>query len=81
MTKLILGTDEVSFSHESPDQVLWPELVGQRRYFTSLEQAAWENGWSRIFGGVHWLADHEAADAAGRKIARQAFATMFPKKA
>lgn len=80
MTKLILDTDEVSFSHESPDQVLWPELVGKRRYFTSLEQAAWENGWSRIFGGVHWLADHEAADAAGRKVARQAFATMFPKK-
>ncbi len=81
MTKLILGTDAVSFSHESPDQVLWPMLKGKRRYFTSLEQAAWENGWSRIFGGVHWLSDHEAADDAGRKIARQAFATMFPRKA
>ncbi len=80
MTKLILGTDAVSFSHESPDQVLWPMLKGKRRYFTSLEQAAWENGWSRIFGGVHWLPDHEAADAAGRKIARQAFGTMFPRK-
>ena len=80
MTKLILGTDAVSFSHESPDQVLWPELIGKRRYFTSLEQAAWENGWSRIFGGVHWLADHEAGDAAGRKIARQAFETMFRPK-
>ncbi len=80
MTKLILGTDAVSFSHESPDQVLWPMLKGKRRYFTSLEQAAWENGWSRIFGGVHWLSDHEAADNAGRKIARQAFSTMFPRK-
>ena len=80
MTKLIIGTDAVQFSHESPDQVLWPALVGKRRYFTSLDQAAWENGWSRIYGGVHWLSDHEAADDAGRKIARQAFTNLFPRK-
>ncbi|MEO0463626.1 MAG: vanadium-dependent haloperoxidase [Pseudomonadota bacterium] len=80
MTKLLIGTDAVSFSHESPDQVLWPTLVGKRRYFTSLDQAAWENGWSRIYGGVHWLADHEAADKAGRQIARHAFNTMFRPK-
>lgn len=81
MTKLLIGTDAVNFSHESPDQVLWPSLTGKRRYFTSLDQAAHENGWSRLYGGVHWLADHEAADNAGRLIARHAFETMFRPKA
>jgi len=81
MIKLLIGTDAVSFSHESPDQVLWPSLSGKVRYFTSLDQAAHENGWSRIYGGVHWLEDHEQADKAGRLIARHAFETMFRKKA
>ncbi|WP_299194822.1 vanadium-dependent haloperoxidase [uncultured Erythrobacter sp.] len=80
MTKLLIGTDAVNFSHESPDQVLWPTLTGKRRYFTSLDQAAYENGWSRLYGGVHWLADHEAADKAGRQIARHAFDTMFARR-
>ncbi|MEM6493232.1 MAG: vanadium-dependent haloperoxidase [Pseudomonadota bacterium] len=81
MIKLLIGTDAVRFSHESPDQVLWPTLTGKRRHFTSLDQAAWENGWSRLFGGVHWLADHEQADRAGRLIARHAFDTFLVKKA
>ncbi len=80
MTKLLIGTDAVTFSHESPDQVLWPTLTGKRRYFTSLEQARWENGMSRIYGGVHWMSDHTAADNAGNLIARQAFNTMFPRR-
>jgi len=81
MIKLLIGTDAVTFSHESPDQVLWPTLTGKARHFTSLDQAAHENGWSRLYGGVHWLEDHEQADRAGRLIARQAFETMFTKKA
>jgi hypothetical protein len=81
MIKLLIGTDAVNFSHESPDQVLWPTLTGKRRYFTSLDQAAYENGWSRLYGGVHWLADHDQADRAGRLIARQAFNTLFKRKA
>lgn len=80
MTKLLIGTDKVSFSHESPDQVLWPELKGKTRHWTSLEQAAEENGWSRLYGGVHWKADHDAAMRAGREIARHAHQTMFPRK-
>ncbi len=81
ITALALGTDKVSFSHESPDQVLWPTLKGRRRSWTSLSQAAEENGWSRLYGGVHWEADHTAAMKAGRAIARQAFQSTFPKKA
>lgn len=80
MTKLLMGTDQIAFSHESPDQVLWPVLKGRRRYFTNLEQALDENGWSRLYGGVHWKVDHDAATWAGREIARHAHATMFQRK-
>ena len=80
LTALLLGTDQVSFSHESPDQVLWPQLRGVRRHWTSLSQAAEENGLSRLYGGVHWERDHVAAMAAGRAIARQAFHTVFPAR-
>jgi len=80
MTKLLIGTDAVNFANESPDQVLWPTLTGKTRYFTSLEQARVENGMSRMYGGVHWMSDHNAADDAGNKIARQAFATMFQRR-
>lgn len=80
MTALLLGTDQVTFSHESPDQVLWPQLIGRRRHWTSLSQAAEENGMSRLYGGVHWEIDHLAAMHAGRSIARQAFAQTFPRR-
>lgn len=80
LTALLLGTDQVSFSHESPDQVLWPQLRGIRRHWTSLSQAAEENGLSRLYGGVHWERDHVAAMAAGRAIARQAFHNVFPAR-
>ena len=76
----LIGTDQVSFSHESPDQVLWPQLTGIRRHWTSLSQAADENGLSRLYGGVHWLADHTAAMDSGTAIANHAFANMFNKK-
>lgn len=81
LTALLLGTDQVSFGHESPDTVGWPELAGQHRSWTSLSQAAEENGLSRLYGGVHWMADHDAAMTAGRAIARQAYDTMFPRRA
>lgn len=81
MIKLLIGTNDVAFNHESPDQVLWPTIAGKHRYFTTLDQAAHENGWSRLYGGVHWLSDHEAADKAGREIAQHAYQTMFRPKA
>lgn len=80
LTALLLGTDAVSFSHESPDQVLWPQITGRRRSWTSLSAAAEENGLSRLYGGVHWELDHRAAMHAGRAIARQAFHNLFPMR-
>lgn len=77
MTKLLIGTDAVSFSHATPDQVLWPSIRGRTRHFTSLDQAAEENGWSRLYGGVHWKIDHERGLLAGRQIARLAHDSMF----
>ncbi len=77
MTATLLGTDHVSFSHESPDQVLWPQLRGLTRHWTSLSQAAEENGMSRIYGGVHWMTDHKAAMMSGIAISRHAHANFF----
>jgi len=79
LTALLLGTDRISLSGKSPDLVLWPQLQGVTRHWTSLSQMAEENGLSRIYGGVHWVADHRHAMNAGNAIAKQAFATQFPK--
>jgi len=75
-----IGTDAVTFEHESPDQVLWPQLKGIKRRWTSLSSAAEENGLSRIYGGVHWLADHKAGMMAGQQIAMHASKNFFQKK-
>ena len=81
MLALIIGRDDIAFSGRSPDEVLWPQLRGVERHWTSLSQMADENGMSRIYGGVHWDVDHSAAMKAGKAIARQAFHTAFPRKA
>ena len=81
MIALFYGRDDVAFSGRSPDEVLWPQLRGITRRWTSLSHAAEENGMSRLYGGVHWAPDHVEAVKAGRAIARQAFHSTFPKKA
>ena len=78
---LVYGRDDISFSGQSPDQVLWPQLAGVTRHWTSLTRMAEENGMSRLYGGVHWSVDNTEALKAGRAIARQAFRSTFPKKA
>ncbi|RKQ72082.1 PAP2 superfamily protein [Litorimonas taeanensis] len=79
MTALIAGTDNIPLSGISPDEVLWPQLRGVTRHWRTLTQIAEENGMSRIYGGVHWMADHVQAMKAGNAIAQQAFATQFPR--
>lgn len=81
MIALLLGRDDVSFSGRSPDEVLWPQLQGVTRHWTSLSQMAEENGMSRLYGGVHWEIDHTEAMKCGREIARQAFRSTFPVRA
>jgi len=76
---LAMGTGNMRFSSETPDLVIWPQLRGVKREFTSIHQAAEENGMSRIYGGVHWMKDHTQAMWAGKNIARQAYKNMFKK--
>ena len=58
MIALIHGSDDISFSGGSPDEVLWPKLRGVTRHWKSLTHMAEENGLSRIYGGVHWEIDN-----------------------
>lgn len=80
MISLIQGTDRIAITGKSPDLVIWPQLRGIHRHWSSLNQIAEENGMSRLYGGVHWAIDHKQAMSAGRDIARQAFSTFFQRK-
>ena len=75
----VLGTDEVSFSQQCPDQVIWPQLRGVTRHFTRISQAADENGFSRIYGGVHWMKDHTESMRIGYGIGDHVFTNFFKK--
>jgi len=61
------GTDDVAFSAGSDG------LPGVTRSFTSLSQAAEEAGQSRIYGGIHWQYDNQAALESGRALADLVF--------
>ncbi|MGN7437560.1 MAG: phosphatase PAP2 family protein [Alcanivorax sp.] len=73
-----LGTDKVSFSLTPPDLVNWPkQLSGVKRSWTSLWQAAEENGASRIYGGVHWDYDNTEGLRVGKELADEVYKTAF----
>lgn len=81
MIELLNGSDRISISGGPPDQVIWPQIKGVTRHWTSLSQINDENGMSRIYGGVHWQLDHTEAVRAGYGIAEQAFHNLFPERA
>ena len=80
MLTLICRTDRIAVGHQAPDQVIWPQLRGVVRRWTSLSAMAEENGMSRLYGGVHWQLDHDQAMHAGKLIARQAHTNFFRER-
>ena len=57
------GTDKISFTLTSD------ELPGVKRSYTSLSQASFENGISRVFLGIHWRFDYTMGEQQGYQIA------------
>jgi hypothetical protein len=77
------GTDNVPFSFTSDEfngettdhsGVTRPEIT---RSFTSLRDAAFENGISRIYLGIHWRFDMEEGIKAGNRIAVNIFKNIM----
>ncbi|GAA2401467.1 hypothetical protein GCM10010420_30400 [Streptomyces glaucosporus] len=60
------GTDNIKFTGTTDD----PQAVGVTRTFTSLSQAAQEKADSRLYAGVHFRMDNDAALRQGYAIAR-----------
>lgn len=81
MLARIIGTDAVQFSGASPDPQLWPaQLNGVRRSWSSLSQAAAENGASREYGGAHWEQDNTEGLRVGASIADTVFNRTFRQR-
>ncbi len=69
------GTDSLNFKLVSE----FPGVI--TRYYDSLDQAAREAGFSRIFGGIHFNFDNVEALKAGRKIGNLVASTMMQSQA
>lgn len=76
-----IGTDQVSFSSQSPDLVNWPkQLKGVTRSWNSIWSAAEEGGMSRIYGGIHWQADNTEGLKIGKDLADYIYQNSFVKR-
>ncbi|MCI0384315.1 hypothetical protein [Streptomyces sp. CNQ085] len=64
------GTEQVSFT----DTADAPNAVGVTRGFTSLSQASQEKADSRLYAGVHFRMDNDAAPAQGYRVADYVYA-------
>jgi len=51
--------------------------MGRARTFTSFEAAAYENGLSRLYGGIHYRAGMEAGLRQGTCIGRQIWEKLY----
>lgn len=67
------GTDKISFTGTTDD----PQAVGVKRSFTSLTQAAQEKADSRLYAGVHFRMDNDAALAQGYRLADYVYANAL----
>ncbi|MBX2848267.1 MAG: vanadium-dependent haloperoxidase [Acidiferrobacterales bacterium] len=74
---LIIGTDQISLSSTSPDQVNWRQLEGVTRSWRSLRAIAEENGVSREYGGVHWEIDNTEGLRLGYQLAKNVYQSNF----
>ncbi|MGB0844768.1 MAG: vanadium-dependent haloperoxidase [Alphaproteobacteria bacterium] len=73
-----LGTNNITYTLRPIDLAWWPEqLKGVTRRYTSLWQAAEDNGLSRLYGGVHWTPDHTEGMRIGRELADDTFSRHF----
>src|SRR5262249_16443317 len=64
------GTDNISFSSTS-------EGTGVTRSYSSFSQAADEAGLSRLYGGIHWRFDINAANIMGSALSKYVSANFL----
>jgi PAP2 superfamily len=67
------GTDNVTFKLDTED----PSVPGVQRSFNSFSSAALENGRSRVYLGVHFQWDADAAYVSGTHLADYVFANFL----
>jgi hypothetical protein len=63
------GTDNITFELDTDD----PSVEGVKRTFNSFSSAALENGRSRVYLGVHYQWDADAAYISGTELADYVF--------
>jgi hypothetical protein len=72
------GSDDIWFCGESPDPGKWPDVLpGVVRCWDSFTQASEEAGQSRIYGGIHWQYDNQAAQDRGAALGSYVFSNFL----
>ncbi|MGH8992767.1 MAG: vanadium-dependent haloperoxidase [Acidimicrobiia bacterium] len=74
--RTFFGTDQVEVSLDANKATI-PQLVNERRTYTSLSQIASEVDGARIWGGLHYRHSMDDGKVLGVAVARQALATHF----
>jgi hypothetical protein len=80
----MFGTDSAAFSltfdtdHSSAALLGNPTFGDVTRSYTSFEEAAFETGMSRLWGGIHWPFDLDAGFTLGDEVAENALDEFTP---